>query len=60
MKTLFIEVLVTEKNSQKKGEVIGRTESYRVVNFESDSQVGEFKRVLIDRVGPHSLRGREV
>lgn len=55
-----IEVLVTLKNPKKKDEVIGRTESYRVVNFQSRAGIGEFKTVLIENVGPHSLRGREV
>jgi tRNA-2-methylthio-N6-dimethylallyladenosine synthase len=54
-----VEVLVTQRNSKKPDEVIGRTESYRVVNFVSRASAGEFKKVLIGRVGPHSLRGLE-
>jgi len=55
-----IEVLVTQKNPKKKDEVIGRTESYRVVNFKSRADIGEFKTVLVEGVGPHSLRGKEL
>jgi tRNA-2-methylthio-N6-dimethylallyladenosine synthase len=55
----IVEVLVTGKNPKKPGEVIGRTESYRVVNFRSTTSIGRFTRVLIDEVGPYSLRGRE-
>ncbi len=55
-----VEVLVTAPNPKKKGEVVGRTETYRVVNFSSETPVGQFTKVQIDNVGPHSLRGREV
>ncbi len=55
-----VDVLITQRNPKKADEVIGRTESYRVVNFVSRSSVGEFKRVLITNVGPHSMRGMEV
>jgi len=54
-----VEVLITGKNPKKSGEVIGRTVSYRVVNFKSGTGVGEFTKVLIENVGPYSLRGRE-
>ncbi|MDQ1351076.1 MAG: tRNA-2-methylthio-N(6)-dimethylallyladenosine synthase [Acidobacteriota bacterium] len=54
-----IDVLVTGLHPKVEGEVIGRTVNYRVVNFESDTPVGEFTRVLIERVGPYSLRGVE-
>jgi tRNA-2-methylthio-N6-dimethylallyladenosine synthase len=54
-----LEVLITGKNYRKPGEVIGRTESYRVVNFASVASEGEFKKVLIQNAGPHSLRGKE-
>jgi tRNA-2-methylthio-N6-dimethylallyladenosine synthase len=54
-----VEVLITGKNPRKPGEVIGRTVSYRVVNFKSGTGVGEFTKVLIENVGPYSLRGRE-
>jgi tRNA A37 methylthiotransferase MiaB len=39
--------------------MIGRSESYRVVNFASQAAVGEFRRVRITGAGPHSLRGEE-
>lgn len=55
-----IEVLVTGQNPKKPGDVIGRTETYRVVNFKSDLPSGEFTGVLVEQVGPYSLRGREV
>ncbi len=54
-----VEVLVTAKNPKKEGEVIGRTGSYRVVNFKSDTAIGEFTHVLVENVGPYSLRGKE-
>jgi tRNA-2-methylthio-N6-dimethylallyladenosine synthase len=52
-----IEVLVTGKHPKKEGEVIGRTESYQVVNFESTAGPGEIKIVSIKSAGPYSLRG---
>jgi tRNA-2-methylthio-N6-dimethylallyladenosine synthase len=55
-----IEALIVEKHPKKRGEVIGRSESYRVVNFASPTPVGEFTRVRITGAGPHSLRGEEV
>lgn len=55
-----IEVLVTDPHPKKAGEMIGRTEHYRVVNFESTTPAGTFTRVKIERVGPYSLRGIEV
>ncbi|MCP4218049.1 MAG: tRNA (N6-isopentenyl adenosine(37)-C2)-methylthiotransferase MiaB [bacterium] len=55
-----VEVLVSGLNKKKEGEVIGRTVNYRVVNFQSATPVGEFTRVLIDNVGPYSLRGKEI
>ncbi|MCG2810831.1 MAG: tRNA (N6-isopentenyl adenosine(37)-C2)-methylthiotransferase MiaB, partial [Candidatus Aminicenantes bacterium] len=53
------EVLITEKHPKKIGEMIGRSESYRVVNFASRTPVGAFTRVKITAAGPHSLRGEE-
>jgi len=53
-------VSITGKNPKKAGEVIGRTESYRVVNFKSGTAVGEFTGVKITNVGPYSIRGEEV
>ena len=55
-----IEVLITEKHPKKAGEVIGRSESYRVVNFASRTPLGVFTRVKITAAGPHSLRGEEI
>jgi len=55
-----VEVLVTGRNPKKEDEVIGRTESYRVVNFKSAAEIGSFTDVLIENVGPYSLRGREI
>ncbi len=55
-----IEVLIVEKHPKKAGEVIGRSESYRVVNFASATPVGEFVRVKVTAAGPHSLRGEEI
>jgi tRNA-2-methylthio-N6-dimethylallyladenosine synthase len=54
-----IEVLVTGPHPKAAGEVIGRTVNYRVVNFKSDTPAGEFTRVLIEKVGPYSLRAKE-
>lgn len=55
-----VEVLVTGRNPKKEGEVIARTGSYRVVNFKSSIEIGRFTDVLVENVGPYSLRGREV
>ena len=55
-----IEVMVSEAHPKKAGEMIGRSESYRVVNFASKTSVGEFTRVKITAAGPHSLRGEEI
>lgn len=55
-----IDVLVCEKHPKKAGEMIGRSESYRVVNFASQTPVGEFTQVRITGAGPHSLRGEEI
>jgi tRNA-2-methylthio-N6-dimethylallyladenosine synthase len=55
-----VEVLVSGKNHRREGEVIGRTETYRVVNFKSQTPIGQFTKVLIDNVGPYSLRGKEI
>ncbi len=55
-----IDVLVCERHPKKAGEVIGRSESYRVINFASQTPVGEFTQVRITGAGPHSLRGEEI
>jgi tRNA-2-methylthio-N6-dimethylallyladenosine synthase len=54
-----VEVMVTAQHAKKHDEVIGRTESYRVVNFKSAAAVGEFTKVRVESVGPYSLRGKE-
>lgn len=54
-----VEVLVTGKNPRRTGEMIGRTESYQVVNFKAAASPGEIKFIFIENVGPYSLRGRE-
>lgn len=55
-----VEVVVSGRNPKRVGEVIARMESYRVVNFKSVTPAGTFTKVLIDNVGAHSLRGKEV
>jgi tRNA-2-methylthio-N6-dimethylallyladenosine synthase len=40
--------------------MIGRNESYRVVNFASQTPIGRFVQVKITGAGPHSLRGEEI
>lgn len=52
-----VEVLVTGPNRKRPGEMIARTETYRVVNFKSDIPEGQFTRVKIENAGPYSLRG---
>jgi tRNA-2-methylthio-N6-dimethylallyladenosine synthase len=55
-----VEVLVTGKNPKAPAEMVGRTETYRVVNFVSDTPEGTFAKVKVERVGPYSLRGIEI
>ena len=55
-----IDVLVCEPHPRQAGEMIGRSESYRVVNFASRTPAGAFTRVRITGAGPHSLRGEEI
>jgi tRNA-2-methylthio-N6-dimethylallyladenosine synthase len=55
-----IMVLITAKHGKKPGAVIGRSESYRVVNFDSRTPIGTFTKVKITGAGPHSLRGEEI
>jgi tRNA-2-methylthio-N6-dimethylallyladenosine synthase len=55
-----IKVLIAEKHRKKTGDVIGRSESYRVVNFNSQTPIGTFAMVKIIGAGPHSLRGEEI
>jgi len=54
-----LEVMVTGKNPKREGELLGRTESYKVVTFPGNRKPGEFTMVKIDHFGPHSLRGVE-
>lgn len=54
-----VEVLVTGRHPKKEGEMIGRTESYQVVNFKSRARPGEIVKILIENIGPYSLRGKE-
>lgn len=55
-----LEVFVTAPNARVAGEMVGRTETYRVVNFKSSARIGEFRQVRIEKAGPHSLRGVEL
>jgi len=55
-----IKVLITEKHRKIPGEVIGRSESYRVVNFTSQTPIGTFIMVKITSAGPHSLRAEQI
>jgi len=57
-----IEVLVTGINKKNPEEFVGRTESYKTVNFKSEKKsiIGNFVNVKIERVGPYSLRGISV
>ncbi len=55
-----VEVMITGENKKRPDEMLGRTESYKVVNFKSKGIPGDFVRVKIERIGPYSLRGTEV
>ncbi len=55
-----LDVLITGNNPKIEGEVIGRTETYRVVNFKSSAEAGDLVKVRIDRAGPYSLRGTQI
>ncbi len=52
-----VRVLIVGPHGKKPGEVIGRSESARVVNFPSQTPIGTFVMVKITGAGPHSLRG---
>jgi len=54
-----LEVLVTGGNPKKDGELLGRAETYKVVNFPGDYPPGTFLKVKIRQFGPYSLRGIE-
>jgi len=57
-----VEVLVTGINKKRPDEFVGRTESYKTVNFKSNDKdiIGKFLNIEIERIGPYSLRGRTV
>ena len=52
-------ILVSGVSRKDPGELSGRTENNRVVNFKSDdhSLIGKFVKVLIEEARPNSLRG---
>ena len=51
-------VLVTGRSKRDPGELQGRTENNRVVNFRADDAlIGDFANVCIDQALPNSLRG---
>ena len=53
------EILVTGISRKDPGQLQGRTENNRVVNFSSDdhSLIGEFVKVQVQDALPNSLRG---
>ena len=52
-------ILVTDYSKKDPGELQGRTENNRIVNFRCDNPklIGQFADVYIDDAQPHSLRG---
>jgi tRNA-2-methylthio-N6-dimethylallyladenosine synthase len=52
-------ILVTDYSKKDPGELQGRTENNRIVNFRCDNPklIGQFADVHIDDAQPHSLRG---
>ncbi|MDF2641376.1 MAG: (dimethylallyl)adenosine tRNA methylthiotransferase [Pseudomonas sp.] len=52
-------ILVTDYSKKDPGELQGRTENNRIVNFRCDNPklIGQFIDVHIDDAQPHSLRG---
>jgi tRNA-2-methylthio-N6-dimethylallyladenosine synthase len=51
-------VLVTGRSKRDPGQLQGRTENNRVVNFHAeDALIGDFADVRIDEALPNSLRG---
>jgi tRNA-2-methylthio-N6-dimethylallyladenosine synthase len=52
-------ILVTDYSKKDPGELQGRTENNRIVNFRCDNPtlIGQFADVLIESAQPHSLRG---
>lgn len=57
---LEIDVMITGKNPKKKGEVLGRSETYKVINFKSENSPGFLTKVKISGFGPYSLTGVEL
>ena len=56
-----VEVLVDAASRRRESEVSGRTSQNVVVNFPGSPElIGRFRRVQIERAGPHSVGGREV
>jgi len=54
-----LDVLVMTPHPTAKGQVVARTESYRVVNLMSTAPPGSMLRVRVIAAGPHSLRAVE-
>ncbi len=54
-----LQVLVTGPNPRTPGEVVARSESYRVVNLQSSAPPGAWLNVRVQRAGPYSLRAVE-
>ncbi len=57
-----VEVLVEKPSSRDASHLFGRTGCYKAVNF-SAKEVGvgaQFRQVLVDKAGAHSLSGKEV
>ena len=52
-------ILVTDYSKKDPGELQGRTENNRIVNFRcaNPKLIGQFADVHIDDAQPHSLRG---
>ncbi|MNG15549.1 (Dimethylallyl)adenosine tRNA methylthiotransferase MiaB [compost metagenome] len=52
-------ILVTDYSRKDPGQLQGRTENNRIVNFSCDNPklIGQFVDVHIDAAQPHSLRG---
>jgi tRNA-2-methylthio-N6-dimethylallyladenosine synthase len=54
-------VLVEGVSKKDAGELMGRTDNNRVVNFRGEPRlIGEFVNVVIRQALPHSLRGEVV
>ena len=52
-------ILVTDYSKKDPGQLQGRTENNRIVNFRCDNPrlIGQFVDILIDEARPYSLRG---